>query len=294
MANRVADRFPNHRLGLIGERAVDHRQWTHELNAGAQPRVGKLGYGRIDSLPEPSDTLRCSVQVINGGPDFLYNVLQIVYHVRESLLHFRITFVRDSTLQSQANREEPLDDMVMEVTGDTIPVGQYVEFAHPTLRSGQLPSQRGLVGERGHHLELFVGESPWTALTQHNNDTRYGTSGPQRQQQRRTCVGQFVQAFQIDPVDPSRNAVDEDLPQHRARHRNRSPNNGSHSAADCFNHQQLPTSAAGMSSSTGTATRAASAAVSLSASAATSRNTVAGSVPDNNSVAMSRVASIHD
>lgn len=28
--------------------------------------------------------------------------------------------------------------------------------------------------------------------------------------------------------------------------------------------------------------------------AATSRNTVAGSVPDNNSVAMSRVASIHD
>ena len=44
----------------------------------------------------------------------------------------------------------------------------------------------------------------------------------------------------------------------------------------------------------GMATKAASAPVSFRACSATSRNTAAGSVPDNNSVAMSRVASIHD
>ncbi len=47
-------------------------------------------------------------------PDFLYNVLQIVYHVRVVALP-GLRSCRDSTLQSQANREEPLDDMVMEV-----------------------------------------------------------------------------------------------------------------------------------------------------------------------------------
>ena len=46
--------------------------------------------------------------------------------------------------------------------------------------------------------------------------------------------------------------------------------------------------------SDGTATSVASAPVNFSASSAMSRNTVAGSAPDNISVAMSRVASIHD
>ncbi|CNH78153.1 Uncharacterised protein [Mycobacterium tuberculosis] len=53
------------------------------------------------------------------------------------------------------------------------------------------------------------------------------------------------------------------------------------------------TLSAGVFASTGMATRAASAPVSFSASSATRRNTVAGSAPDNNSVAMSRVDSIH-
>ncbi len=115
--------------------------------------------------------------------------------------------MRDSTSQSQANREEPLDDMVMEALSDTIPVGQPSSSGASGRCEAATAKPAWPDGERGHHLELFVGESPLTALTQHN-DTRRRYLWPAAATAAPTCVGQFkVQAFQIDP---SRNAADED------------------------------------------------------------------------------------
>ena len=56
------------------------------------------------------------------------------------------------SLQREPDREQPLDDVVVQVSRDPVPVGQYIEFTHPALRRGQLPGKRRLVGERGHHL----------------------------------------------------------------------------------------------------------------------------------------------
>ena len=41
----------------------------------------------------------------------------------------------------------------MEVPRDPVAVRQDVELAHPTLRAGQLPGQRGLVSKGGHNVE---------------------------------------------------------------------------------------------------------------------------------------------
>ncbi len=43
----------------------------------------------------------------------------------------------------------------MQVACDAVAVGEDAELAHLTLCAGQLPRQRGLVGESGHHVELF-------------------------------------------------------------------------------------------------------------------------------------------
>ena len=74
------------------------------------------------------------------------------------LLHFGRSCTRDRALQRQSDGEEPLDDVVVQVARDPVTVGQNVEFAHPTLRRGELPGQRRLVGEGGHHVELFDAE----------------------------------------------------------------------------------------------------------------------------------------
>jgi len=56
-------------------------------------------------------------------------------------------------LQGKSDGEEPLDDVVVEVPRDPVAVRQDVELAHPALRAGQLPGQRGLVSKGGHHVE---------------------------------------------------------------------------------------------------------------------------------------------
>ena len=65
---------------------------------------------------------------------------------------------RDRALHAESDREQALDDVVVQVPGDPVAVGQDVEFAHLTLSGGQLPGQRSLIGEGGHRVELVVGE----------------------------------------------------------------------------------------------------------------------------------------
>ena len=50
-------------------------------------------------------------------------------------------------LQGKSDGEEPLDDVVVEVPRDPVAVRQDVELAHPALRAGQLPGQRGLAAK---------------------------------------------------------------------------------------------------------------------------------------------------
>ena len=85
----------------------------------------------------------------------------------------------------KSDREEPLNDMVVQIAGDAIAVGQDVQLTHSSLRYRQLPGQCGLIGERGHHVELLDGERPRTAATQDHQHAGGRLGGAQGQHQRR-------------------------------------------------------------------------------------------------------------
>ena len=74
----------------------------------------------------------------------------------------------------------------MQIPCDAIAVGEDLQLLHPALRTGQLPRQRGLVGERGGHFRLFGRERAATVRAhghQHSGDRiggpkRYHEGGP--------------------------------------------------------------------------------------------------------------------
>ena len=57
-------------------------------------------------------------------------------------------------LQLQTGGEQPLDDVVVQVAGDPVAVGEHVELALGPVLLPQLQSQRGLLGERGQQRHL--------------------------------------------------------------------------------------------------------------------------------------------
>ena len=66
----------------------------------------------------------------------------------------RVRAALDHRLRSQRGGEQTLDDVVVQVTGDAVPV---LEHAQPLLvgaRFGQLEGERRLLGERGCHVEI--------------------------------------------------------------------------------------------------------------------------------------------
>ncbi len=112
-------------------------------------------------------------------------LLEIVHAFRQSLLHLGSAGPRDGALKREADGEQPLDHVVVQVAGDAVAIGEDVELTHPALRGGQLPRQRRLVGEGGHHVELLVGESVRLGRPQRYQDTGDGIGGAQRQHERR-------------------------------------------------------------------------------------------------------------
>ena len=98
------------------------------------------------------------MQVEDRGADLLNDLLKVVDTVGKPLLHLGRACSRNGSLQCEADGEQALDDVIVQVAGDAVAVGQDVELAHLALRAGQLPRQRGLVGEGSHHVELVGAE----------------------------------------------------------------------------------------------------------------------------------------
>ena len=127
------------------------------------------------------------MQIEYGGAYFLDDGVQVVDASAQSLLHLGRTRARDGALQRKSDREEPLNDMVVQIAGDAIAVGQDVQLTHPALRYRQLPGQRRLIGERGHHVELLGGERTRAAAPQDHQHAGDRLGGAQGQHQRRSA-----------------------------------------------------------------------------------------------------------
>ena len=176
------------------------------------------------------------MQVEDGGADLADDLLQIVDRSAQPLLHRRRPGSGNGALQRQPDGEQPLDHMVVQVPGDPVPVGDDVEFVHPPLCGGQLPGQRGLIGECGHHVELFGAERDRFAVPYDDDDTGHRVRGAQRQHQRRPDI---IDAGQRQPADALRKALGEGRADRGAGYRDRLPGEARDCGTGCFNHQQF-------------------------------------------------------
>ena len=83
---------------------------------------------------------------------------------------------------------------------------------------GELPGQRRLVGEGGHHLELFSAERVCTFVPECNHNAGDGVAGAKGQHKRRTDAGTDPE---VDVVESTWSAVPEGLSNQRCAYRNR-------------------------------------------------------------------------
>ncbi len=78
----------------------------------------------------------------------------------------------------------------MQVAGDTIAVGEHVQFPQPLLGPGQVQRQRGLPGEPPAQLGDLAGIGRLSAAAGGGHHTESGGAGVQRQHQDRTISEQ--------------------------------------------------------------------------------------------------------
>ena len=158
---------------------------THVLHRRADFRRCKLCDGLVKALPQPSDSRRRAVQVEDRSADLLNDVLEIVDTARKSLLHFGRARSGNRPLKREPDGEEALDDVIVQIAGDAVAVCQDAHLAHLALRAGQLPRQRRLVGEGGHHVELVGAERRRAGGPQGDQNPGDGVGRPQGQHERR-------------------------------------------------------------------------------------------------------------
>ena len=139
--------------------------------------VGELRDGVVESLAEPGDARDAPCRSKIAVRISWITACRSSTQFDKALLHFGRPRPRDRALQRQADGEQSLDHVVVQVACDAVAVGQDVEFPQMALSGGQLPGQRSLVGERGEHVELFVVELLLAFVAQRHQHPGDGLGG---------------------------------------------------------------------------------------------------------------------
>ena len=97
------------------------------------------------------------MQVEDRRANLLDYLLEIIHALGQPLLHFGGPCPRDGSLQGEPHGEEPLDDVIVKISCDAIPIGQDVELPTSATEFSQLRAYF-----RGHDTRsaLTRGESP--------------------------------------------------------------------------------------------------------------------------------------
>ena len=111
----VADCFADHGFGVVGQRGTHNGQRPAVVGGGAQVGAAELREHVVEALPKPGEG--ATVEVEDRGADVGDDCLEFVDGFGESLLDVAGPNAWDGALQRQADCEQPLDDMVVEVTG---------------------------------------------------------------------------------------------------------------------------------------------------------------------------------
>ncbi len=190
VADGVAHRLSNDRLGVLGQRRGQDVQGTRHPHGDAHRGIAdQVVDDLLDPCPEPGRPRGTGVQVEDGCPNVLDDLVQLVDVLGQPVSHRGGLHAAVGALHGHADREQPLDDMVVQIPGDPIAVGQHVALPARRQRFGPLQRQRGLIGERRHHLKLALIEHRITAVAHHQQHPGDHLTGAHRHRQRRTEPG---------------------------------------------------------------------------------------------------------
>ncbi len=115
------------------------------LTVGMHRRVvGQLGDRVVQPVPQPQTRLarRAAVQVEDRRADLLHDLVHLLDALAEPALQIRRLRPPLRALHRQADREQPLDHMVVQVTSDPVAVAEHIQLARRTLLRRQLQRQR--------------------------------------------------------------------------------------------------------------------------------------------------------
>ncbi|NCL76835.1 hypothetical protein AIIKEEIJ_04321 [Rhodococcus sp. YH1] len=172
---------------MIGEGPGDHVERPGHAHDGAQADVGGVfGDDVVQGLPQLPGALHPAVQVEDRGAHVGDDALHVVDHVRQAPADLRRPGAGVGALQVQAVGEQPLNDVIVQVPRDAVPVGEHGQRVEPSLVVGQLQRERRLIGEGGGEEELTVVERLPPRIANDRQHPRNGVGRrAQRQQQRR-------------------------------------------------------------------------------------------------------------
>ena len=138
-----------------------------------QPRVGRhdVEHGTdllAQGLPLDSGLL----QLEDRAPDVADGVVEVVHGVPQPRLQFGLLHLAADALQAHPGGEQPLDDLVVQVTGDALAVGQQGDVLPRPVRLVRLQRERRLPGEDHDEVGLVGGQRGRAGQLGDDEDTR--------------------------------------------------------------------------------------------------------------------------
>jgi hypothetical protein len=195
MPDHVGDQFPHHRDDVVHEVG---RQVLH-LVADAQVRAQVVGLGHgahrlADAAPRRDGVgVPGVLELEDRRPDPGDGAVEFVDPLADAGRHLGAGLLQRAAdpVQRQAGREDPLDDVVVQVAGDAVPVGLDLQAALAFPRPGQLEDHRGLGGEGRQQVE-FIGGERFAPREAHDGEQPSPGHIPQRGGHGRTEVGRHL------------------------------------------------------------------------------------------------------
>jgi hypothetical protein len=141
----VADRFPQHRLGVDGQVGGDDVDAAGDADRGAQVGAGgDLADDVMQQATQSSGAGRFGVQVDARGADLGDDLVEVLDVLGDPRGHRRGVGHVLGVVQGQADPGQPPDDVLVQVPGDPVPAGEHQQFALRRKAFGALHRQRGL------------------------------------------------------------------------------------------------------------------------------------------------------
>ena len=132
----------------------------------------------MQQTTQSSGAGRFGVQVDARGADLGDDLVEVLDVLGDPRGHRRGRGQLLGAVQGQADPGQPPDDVLVQVPGDPVPVGEHQQFVLRRKAFGALHRQRGLVGEGARQLQVILTESGEPAVPTASSTPDSASSAP--------------------------------------------------------------------------------------------------------------------